>query len=141
VAVVLRFGQFYGADSHTTQSFLADARRRRPVLLGRSEAWWPWLHTDDAGTAVAAAVSVAGGTYLVAGDPCRRVDLSAVVAPVLGVDRLRSQPGAIGLIPRLRPLTRSLRVSNAAFVAATRWVPRWPDPAEGWTEAARHSHS
>ncbi len=135
-AVVLRFGQFYGADSHTTQSFLADARRQRPVLLGAADAWWPWLHTHDAGTAVASALSAPAGTYLVAGEPCRRSDLSAALAPVLGVDRLRHQPSMVSVVPRIRPLTRSLRVSTRAFVASTGWAPTVADPLAGWCALA-----
>lgn len=134
--VVLRFGQFYGADSHTTQSFLADARRQRPVLLGAAEAWWPWLHTHDAGTAVASAVTAPPGTYLVAGEPCRRSDLSAALAPVLGVDRLKHQPSMVSVVARLRPLTRSLRVSTRVFVSATGWAPTVADPLAGWSALA-----
>lgn len=135
-AVVLRFGQFYGAGSHTTQSFLDDARRHRPVLLGSAEAWWPWLHTHDAGTAVASAVTAPAGTYLIAGEPCRRADLSAGLAPVLGVDRLTHQPSMVSMVPRIRPLTRSLRVSTRAFVSATGWTPTVADPIAGWSALA-----
>jgi hypothetical protein len=42
---------------------------------------------------------------------------------------------------RLTSLTRSLRVSNARFRAATGWAPRYPNPREGWiatAEALKH---
>jgi hypothetical protein len=37
---------------------------------------------------------------------------------------------------RLTSLTRSLRVSNARFRAATGWAPRYPSAREGWIATA-----
>ncbi len=46
--------------------------------------------------------------------------------------------GRAGLVfaDRLTSLTRSLRVSNARFGAATGWVPRYRSAREGWTATA-----
>jgi hypothetical protein len=47
-------------------------------------------------------------------------------------------PGRAALVfgDRLTSLTRSLRVSNARFRAATGWAPRYPSAREGWIATA-----
>jgi hypothetical protein len=49
----------------------------------------------------------------------------------------RAWPGWVALFgDRLTSLTRSLRVSNARFRAATGWAPRYPSAREGWIATA-----
>jgi hypothetical protein len=47
-------------------------------------------------------------------------------------------PGRAALLfgDRLTSLTRSLRVNNARFRAATGWAPRYPNARDGWLATA-----
>src|SRR5439155_22913406 len=61
--VVLRFGLFYGPDGSHAATILGLARRRITPVFGSPEAFISPVTTDDAATAVIAALSAAARTY------------------------------------------------------------------------------
>ncbi|MEA2670215.1 MAG: hypothetical protein QOG45_435 [Chloroflexota bacterium] len=134
--VVLRFGMFYGADSHMTVEMVRLARRGLIPFMG-PRGFVSSIHTDDAGAAVAAALRVPAGVYNVVDDePLRRADFAASLAGALGTPTPRIAPraagallGSIGTV-----MTRSQRVSNRRFREASGWTPGRPSVREGWPE-------
>ncbi|MGW0178806.1 NAD-dependent epimerase/dehydratase family protein [Nocardia sp. NPDC003345] len=138
-AVVLRFGIFYGPGARHSEQMLALARRGIGVTLGSPDGFMSSIHVADAGRAVVAASVVAPGTYNVVDDePLTTRDYTDALARAAGRRLWLRGPGrAAGLLgDRLTSLTRSLRVSNARFRAATDWAPRHPSAREGWLATA-----
>jgi nucleoside-diphosphate-sugar epimerase len=134
--VVLRFGLFYGPDSHHTTDTIAGVRRRFPHFpLGRPDTWLSSLHLDDAGTAVAAALLAPAGAWNVVDDePVTRRHYLDSLAAALGAAPVR-YPGAV--LARLAGrradvLARSQRVSNRRFREATGWAPMVSSVDHGW---------
>jgi nucleoside-diphosphate-sugar epimerase len=126
-AVVLRFGSIVG-DDPATQWLLDRARAGRPIGFGQPDNWAHVVHPEDAGSAVAAALSAPGGVYNVGADPVRRGAMLGVIGEV--VDR-----SSVGFLPRLvvkmagerlEPLTRSHRISSAKLHEVTGWKPAHP---------------
>jgi nucleoside-diphosphate-sugar epimerase len=133
--VVLRFGLFYGPHSTHTDATLALVRRGFSPLLGAPTAYQSAIHLDDAASAVVAALGVPSGTYNVADDePLTRAGFGRALAAALEVKEPRLAPGwAVRLMgKKVEPITRSQRVSNARFKAATDWVPIQPSVRAGW---------
>lgn len=133
--VVLRFAQFYAPDASHVASFHALASKRINPFFGPADSYTSFVHAEDAGTAVAAALRAPSGVYNVADDqPLTRGEAGEVVAEALGVGRLLSAPRFLfALLPeKATALTRSLRVSNRRFVEAVGWSPRYPSIREGW---------
>ncbi|HWG95340.1 MAG TPA: NAD(P)-dependent oxidoreductase, partial [Mycobacteriales bacterium] len=131
--VVLRLALLYGPGSAQTRDTARLARLGVVPLLGPPQAWTASLHTDDAASAVAAALTAPPGTYDVAdGTPLRRAEAVQAVADALGRRRLRQPPGALARGSAAATQTRSHRLSPARFRAATGWEPRWPSLREGW---------
>jgi nucleoside-diphosphate-sugar epimerase len=129
--VVLRFGQFVGPDSALTKADLAAARAGVSTTIGRRGAYLPTLWLDDAGTAVVAALGVPAGTYNVADDdPPTRGDIDAVLAEVVGRQRLRRAVESVP--PELEPVARSQRISNRRLREASGWAPRVRGGIDGW---------
>ena len=84
--VVLRFGQFYGYDSGHTVAAIAAVRSGAPGELGDGAAYRSVITTDDAATAVVAALRVPSGIYNVVDDePLSRAGNIAALAGALGV--------------------------------------------------------
>lgn len=124
VGVVLRFGMIVGDDPQTAFT-LRGARHGRPVAFGDPRGWAHLIHTDDLGSAVAAALHAPSGVYNVGAEPVQRADLAAGYSAHVGADRphfygpwMQRIAGA-----RIEPLTRSLRISSERFVAHTGWMP------------------
>ncbi len=140
VGVVLRFGEFYGPADAGSALTVRAARYGRSLVMGRRQAWSSALHTDDAGSAIAAALRVPSGTYNVVDDePLRRGELLAVLAGAVGRKRVRGAPGVavtLGGLPA-RALARSQRVSAERFAAASGWRPAVPSRRQGWPAVAR----
>lgn len=134
VGVVLRFALFYGPDSHGTLDMLRLAAHRLPPAPGAAASFISSIATDDAATAVVAALAVPSGTYNVADDePVTRGEFGGVVATALGV-----RPPRQGLSVMARAagsktelLMRSQRVANGAFREASGWAPAFPSVREG----------
>jgi len=132
--VSLRFGFFYGAPAKTARDFLRVARMGFVPLPGRRDAYVSWIHTDDLGPAVVAALAAPPGEYNVVDDePLTRDDLGSVLAQALGRKRLRIAPIVTRLMgKRFDYIARSQRIANASFRKATGWSPSVPSPREGW---------
>jgi nucleoside-diphosphate-sugar epimerase len=133
--VVLRFAQFYAPDSTHTQAFNATTRRRVNPFLGAPDSYTSFIHAEDAGSAVVAALRAPTGTYNVVDDePMTRADAGRAVAEALGVKPPRSVPKVVQAATpaSAKLLMRSLRVSNARFKAATGWAPAHPSIRGSW---------
>lgn len=140
VGVVLRFGNFYGPDSDYTHDAARMARRRISSALGEPDKYWSLIHTDDAGTAVGAALLAPAGTYNVVDDePLTRAAIDDAIADSLGVKSLRRPPAPVrrAVEKRAAVMARSIRASNAGFKDATGWAPAYPSARDGWAALAK----
>lgn len=132
VGVALRFGLFYGDDSAHSVDAMEALRSGQPPELGPAEAYRSSVTTDDAASAVVAALGAPSGTYNVADRPVRRAEFVEALARALGVAP-PAQPTVVpDLPPEHRMLLRSQRASSERFTAATGWRPRFPSAREGW---------
>jgi nucleoside-diphosphate-sugar epimerase len=133
VTVVLRFGLLYGPDRNSAE-LLARVHRGKRAVLGRPGGWLAPLHPDDAAAAVVAALACPGGIYNVCETPVPRSEWAAAVGREAHGEPVDYDVGAPARFyptfvqrlagSRVEPLTRSQRVSNAAFVKATGWRTR-----------------
>ena len=133
--VVLRFGLFYGPDSHHTIDAVRMARRRLAATFGRRDAYLSSITTDDAATAVVAALGSTSGVYNAVDDePLTRREHFGVLAHALGVGAPRFAPAVARKLggSKTELLARSQRVSNERFKKATGWAPEYPSAREGW---------
>ncbi|MQA62836.1 MAG: NAD(P)H-binding protein [Actinophytocola sp.] len=137
--VTMRLGLFYGPGARHSEQMLALARRHLGLVLGPPDSYLSSIHVADAGTAVVAALHAPAGTFnIVDDDPMTKRDYSDALAAAADATPWIRLPGRVGLLlgDRLTSLTRSLRVSNARFRAATEWAPRYPSAREGWKATA-----
>jgi nucleoside-diphosphate-sugar epimerase len=135
VGVVLRFGQFHGPGSSHVEAFNAMARRRINPFVGPPDAYCSFIHADDAGSAVAAALEVPAGTYNVVDDqPLTRLEAGQALAEAVGAKRLHLPPALLRstVLRSAKPLMKSLRVSNAKLKSASGWTPRHPSIRGSW---------
>jgi nucleoside-diphosphate-sugar epimerase len=131
--VALRFGQFYGYDSAHTIDAIEAVLAGRPAELGPETAYRSAITTDDAASAVVAAVAVPSGVYNVVDDePLSRADNVDALAVALGVAPPSVPSLDVELPPAFSMMTRSQRVSNARLEAAAGWRPGAPSAREGW---------
>lgn len=133
--VVLRFGQLYAADSAHTRAFNGAVRHRLNPFLGPPDAYCSFIHAEDAGAAVAAALEAPSGTYNVVDDePVTRAEAGRIVAEVLGIKPAHAIPKVLQAVSpaSAKLLMKSLRVSHARFTATTRWTPAHASIREGW---------
>jgi nucleoside-diphosphate-sugar epimerase len=101
--------------------------------LGPPNTFINSIHVVDGGRAVAAALKAPAGVYnVVDDDPLAKRDFADALAA--GRGRYLRAPGRLALLlgDSTTSLTRSLRVSNARFKAATGWSPEYPSAREGW---------
>lgn len=136
---VLRFGVFYGSGAAHSEQILDMARHHIGFLPGRADSYLSSIHLADAASAVVAALTCAGGTYNIVDDaPLTKREYAAACADAVGVRTWVTGPGKLGLLlgDRLTSLTRSLRVTNKRFRAATDWQPRYPSIREGYSAMA-----
>lgn len=143
VGVVLRFGWFYGPGARHSEQLLKLARAGIAIVLGQPEGYISSIHMVDAGSAVAAALRVASGTYNVVDDePLTKRSYAAAMSAAAGRAAWLRGPGRAALLlgDRLTSLTRSLRVSNARFRTAAGWAPRYSDARTGWLATAETLH-
>lgn len=134
VGVVLRFGQFYAPEATHTQSMVKGATRGWLLLPGKPTAYAVEICADDAAAAVVAALDAPAGVYNVVDDePMTRAELNEVLAAQVGRAKLRPLPALMQrMVAKKAPnMVGSFRVSNAAFKAATGWVPAYPSFREG----------
>jgi nucleoside-diphosphate-sugar epimerase len=131
--VALRFGLFYGPDSGHTLEAIEAARAGGPVEIGPAGGYRSPVTTDDAAAAVVAAFDVPSGVYNVNDDhPVTRAEYVEALARAFAIVPPARPAHDVGLPPDQSAMTRSQRVSNARFTAATGWRPRYPSAREGW---------
>ncbi|MGH9032058.1 MAG: NAD-dependent epimerase/dehydratase family protein, partial [Acidimicrobiia bacterium] len=122
-----------------TEEALRMARWRLSTVAGKRNSYMSSLHTDDASSAVAAAVRAPTGVYNICDDEplTRRAYLDAFSAG-LGLHKLILNPSwLLRLVAgrASRVLTPSQRCSNRRFRDVTGWAPAFPSAREGWTAA------
>ena len=105
----------------------------RPVELGAESAYRSSVTTDDAASAVVAALDAPSGVYNVVDDrPLPRGEYVDALAHALGVPSPAARSVTVELPPSFSVMLRSLRVSNQRFKETTGWQPRFPSAWEGW---------
>lgn len=132
--VVLRFAAFYGPDSHTTRDQVRLARNGVAAVLGHAGAYQSSISTDDAATAVVAALRAPAGVYNVADDePLTKRAYADVLAAAVGAPRAVLPPTLVQKVAggKVAPLMRSQRISNRRFREATGWAPADRSAREG----------
>ena len=137
--VVLRFGWFYGPGAAHSEQLLAAAKRHVGLLIGRPASYLSSIHVADAGAAAAAALKAPAGSFNVVDDEPLTTEAYADALAAAAAARMWVRiPGRAGTLfgDRLTSLTRSLRVSNKRFRAATGWSPQYPSAREGWIATA-----
>ncbi len=131
--VALRFGQFYGYDSAHSTDAIEAVIAGRSAELGPEAAYRSPITTDDAASAVVAALAVPSGVYNVVDDePLSRADNIDALATALGVAPPDAPSLDLELPPAFSMMLRSQRVSNARLEAAAGWRPSAPSAREGW---------
>ena len=133
--VVLRYAQFYAPDSTHTVAANAALRKRINPFLGAPEDYTSFIHADDAGSAVTAALLAPSGIYNVGDDePLTRAEAGAAAAAALGVKPPRALPKLLRkAVPTSgKLLMKSLRISNGRFKDATGWQPAHPSIRGAW---------
>jgi nucleoside-diphosphate-sugar epimerase len=134
VAVVLRFGWFYGAGSDQTEGLIEAARGPGGPELGRRDDWIGSLYLGDAASAVAASLFAPSGTYNVADEPVTWGTYADALADAVGDApwRRAEERSAVVFGERYGALYQSQRVSNRRFREATGWEPRYRSVREGY---------
>ena len=138
--VVLRFGLFYGHGAAHSEQIMDLARRHIVFQVGRPHGYVSSIHLADAASAVVAALEAPGGTYNVVDDhPVTKRQHTKALTDAVGISRALIGPGRAALLlgDRTTSMTRSLRVSNRRFRAATDWSPRYFSVFEGYRDMAR----
>lgn len=133
--VVLRYAQFYAPDSTHTKAANATVRRRINPFIGAPSGYTSFIHAEDAGSAVVAALRAPSGTYnVVDDDPLTRAEAGEIVAEALGVKPPHPLPKVVRAVSptSAKLLMKSLRVSNGRFKAATGWSPARPSIRGSW---------
>ncbi|MEM7288525.1 MAG: NAD(P)-dependent oxidoreductase [Actinomycetota bacterium] len=124
--IVLRFGLFFAADSAHVQTFVTTARKGLWTVTGSDDTPVSWIHVDDAGAAVVAALEAPAGTYNVAEpDPLARAEHRSALADVVGRDRLRAIPAPVqrALGAALETVSRAHRIDSTRLGDVTGWQP------------------
>lgn len=133
--IVLRFALLYGPDSSHTADTIAYVRKGTAPTFGRRDSFISSLSTDDAATAVAAALTVPAGIYNVCdNEPVRRQEYFDSLAEALGVPKPWVPPawlshffGSLG-----ETIARSQRLSNEKLKRTSGWSPSYATVREGW---------
>ncbi|SIS19116.1 NAD-dependent epimerase/dehydratase family protein [Williamsia sterculiae] len=135
--LVLRFGLFYGPGAAHSEQFVDLARRHVGFTAGRADSFQSSIYLPDATTAIVAALTAPSHLYNIVDDRpvTKRENVDALVAATGRRAWLRGPGRAAELLgTRTTSLTRSLRVSNAAFREATPWRPRFPSVRDGYAD-------
>jgi 2-alkyl-3-oxoalkanoate reductase len=139
-SVVLRYGAFYGHDTGMFDAALTEQlRRRRVPLIGSGDAWWSFLHIDDAAEATALAVERGCGIYnVVDDDPAPVHEWLPAAAAMLGAKPPFHVPAWLARIAAGEHLvimmTESRAGSNAKAKRDLAWRPGHPSWRQGFAE-------
>ena len=109
-------------------------------MMGRPDTYVSSVHVRDAGEAVASALDAPSGIFNVVDDePLTKRAYADALELASGTSAWVRVPGRAALVlgNRTTSLTRSLRVANDKFTAATGWSPRYPSAREGWAATAQ----
>ena len=134
-AVILRLGQLFGRDQHTTHALRA-TRKGDPILLGKPDHYITLLHHSDAGRAFVAALRASSGFYNVGGEPILKKRWAKDQAMEAGTEQpAKFYPEITQAIvgTRLDVQRRSLRVSSLRFMSETGWRPTVGPSTPGWS--------
>lgn len=138
--VVLRFALFYGWDSGHTVDTIRFVRKGIAPTFGSPDSYVSSISTEDAASAVLAALGIAAGVYNVSDEePVRRREHYDSLARALGVASPKLPPpwmkylgGSLG-----RTIARSQRISSERFRRASGWAPRFRSVRDGWPSVCR----
>lgn len=145
--IILRMGLFYGPESSQSQDQLRFARWGIASVVGRPDAYHPFVMIEDAAQAIVAALEHAPvGIYdIVEDEPPTTEEINAVMAKAVGRLRLHSLPNSLVRMTMGRGImsvmSRSQRVSNRRFKDATGWSPRSSTRSGGWDRVAQAMRS
>lgn len=117
IGVGLRLGMLQG-DDPMSAAIESLAGKGWLAIPGSADAYLSPLPIEDAGAALALALTAPAGLYNVAAEPITRAEFARALAHRVGREDLRLLPGLLG-----GPLGRSQRVSSAKFRDATGWAP------------------
>jgi nucleoside-diphosphate-sugar epimerase len=140
---ILRCGWFYGPDSAHTKMLGEGLARRKMPIIGRGDAVWSCLHTEDAaGAFLAAAEGGRQGLWHVVDDcPAKSGEFLNYFAERLGAAPPRRVPAWLARLVAGRYavdfLTSSTQTSNARFRESFGWSPRYPSYREGIEQIVR----
>jgi nucleoside-diphosphate-sugar epimerase len=140
--LVLRFGWFYGPGTYIGPggSQAEEVRKRRYPVVGKGEAMFSFIHTEDAAAAVVAALERgAPGIYNVVDDePSPLREWLPAYAEVLGAKPPRRVPRWLVALTVGPTLARSATESRGALNAKAKrdlgWEPRHPSWRQGFRE-------
>jgi len=138
--IVLRYGAFSGRDTGMLDAaFIDQIRKRRVPLIGSGDAWWSFLHVDDAAEATALAVERGKGVYnIVDDDPAPVREWLPALANLLGAKPPFRVPAWLARIAAGEHLvvmmTQTRAGSNAKAKRELDWRPRYSSWRQGFAE-------
>jgi len=139
-AVVLRLSAFYAPYAQSSIDMIAAARAGSYPVFGSGENYFSTIHVDDAGRAVAAAVTAPSGTYNVSDDePLTMWDYVNAMTKAFGFQapsRVPKEQAAQFLGDVSSVVLRSQRISNRLFKERSGWAPRYASARDGWRAIA-----
>jgi nucleoside-diphosphate-sugar epimerase len=139
-AVNLRLGSLYGPEAPSTREAGEQARMRSLAVPAGGKHYISPIHTEDAASAIVAALELPGGAYNVVDDePMQWLEYAPMIARAVDVNMRESYPvGMPGWLYKLSHggaasyMMRSQRVSNARLKQASGWAPKYANATEGW---------
>jgi 2-alkyl-3-oxoalkanoate reductase len=143
ISTTLRFGSFYSADSWHTRFLAESLARGRPVLVGRGDPIWSFIHVDDAANAVVAASEAPqpGVWHVVDNRPAPLRDFLTELAKGIHADPPTRAPRWLARLAAGRYaadlLSSSFVTSNARFSRDFGWRPSLPTYVEGLAQVVR----
>jgi nucleoside-diphosphate-sugar epimerase len=146
--IVLRFGGFYGPGAGLEHMIRLLRRRAFPIPRRPSSRGLPWIHINDAASAMVAAIhrGRAGHCYNIADDePTPVAQLIAHLASVIGAPKPMSIPNWV--VRLAAPFVSSawfgttLKVSNEKAKQELGWSPQYATYRQGLANAVASSGS
>lgn len=132
--VVLRLSRLYGPEA--SAAFIGRVAAGKLPLVGRGDNYVSSLHTDDAGSALVAALGVRGGIYNVSDDePVTTRDVMTAILRALGKRGPSRVPAWLARTvagEAVNMTAISHRISNRRFKGATGWRPAHVSVTTGW---------